>query len=131
MFHSIGMPLGLFRAMKPWKQDITTSIAPVSSGLWLVTSTSGIMYSVSVPMRAIATANEEGRRSSGYDANRRFFSHFGKKGPLFIITMITDGKWSLTFEVAAQNQIMAQSTLQAEIHSASPLATVRQTSATK
>jgi hypothetical protein len=130
MFHSIGMPLGLFRAMKPWKPNITTSIAPVSSGLWLVTSTSGIRYSVSVPTRAIATASCDGRRSSGYATKSRFFNHFGKKGPLFIITMMTDGKWSLTFEVAAQNQIAPQSTLHAESHSASPLATVRQTSAT-
>ena len=59
------------------------------------------------------------------------FSQVGKNGPLFIITMITDGKWWLTFEVAAQNQMAHQMTLQAEIHMASPLATVRQTSATQ
>ena len=59
MFHSIGMPLGLFRAMKPWKQHMTTSVALVSKGLWLVTSITGIMYSVSVPMRAIATASAD------------------------------------------------------------------------
>ena len=49
---------------------------------------------------------------------------------MFIITWITDGKWWLTFEVAAQNQIAPHTTLQAEIQSASPAATVRHTSAT-
>ena len=39
------------------------------------------------------------------------FSHLGKKGPLFIITWITDGKWSLTFDVAAQNQIPPQTNI--------------------
>ena len=87
------------------------------------------MYSMQVPPRAIAAAMREGRRSSGYEAKSRFFSLFGKKGPLFIITMITDGKWWLTLEVAAQNQMAPHRTLHAEIHRASPLATVRQTRA--
>ena len=47
------------------------------------------------------------------------------------MTMMTDGKWWLSFEVAAQNQIAHQTTLQPEIQSASPSATARQTSATQ
>ena len=132
MFHSIGIPLGLFSAMKPWKPHITNSMSAVSTGLPLTErSTTGIMYSVKVPECAISAAMRDGRRSSGYEVNRRFFSHFGKNGPLFIITMITDGKWELSFEVAAQNQIAHQTTLQAESQSPSPNATVRHTSATQ
>src|SRR5688572_9213375 len=132
MFHSIGIPLGLFSAMKPWKQTMTTSISAVSVGLPAVaSSTNGIMYSVRVPECAISAAIREGRRSSGYDTNRRFFSHVGKNGPLFIITMITDGKCELSFEVAAQNQIEHHTTLQAESQSAFACATTRQTSATQ
>jgi hypothetical protein len=55
---------------------------------------------------------------------------FGKNGPLFIITMMTLGKWWLSLEVAAQNQIAHQITWQAGIQSASALATKRQTRAT-
>src|SRR5262245_35800605 len=132
MFHSIGMPLGLLSAMKPWKRHITTIMRAVTIGLPVGrSSTTGIMYSVKVPACAISAAIREGRRSSGYDVNKRFFSQRGKKGPLFIITMITDGKWWLSFEVAAQNQIAHHTTLQAESHSASAEATVRQTSATQ
>ena len=75
-------------------------------------------------------ASRDGRRSSGYATKSRCLSHFGKNGPLFIITMMTDGKWWLSFEVAAQNQMQAHSILQAEIQSASSEASVRQTSAT-
>src|SRR5262245_38680127 len=132
MFHSIGIPLGLLIAIQPWKQTITNSIRAVSTGLPLTeSSTTGIMYSVKVPPCAIRAAVREGRRSSGYETNRRFFSHFGKKGPLFIITMITDGKWSLSFEVAAQNQIEHHTTLHADSQSASACATTRHTSATQ
>src|SRR5690349_376613 len=109
MFHSIGMPLGLLIAMKPWKQVITQSMAAVRAGC---PATSGsvkpIEYSTAVPPCAIAAASREGRRSSGYDAKSRLFSQRGKNGPLLIITMITDGKWPLSFEVAAQNQIAHQ-----------------------
>ena len=117
MFHSIGMPLGLLIAMKPWKPTITNSMSPVTSGLMFAASTNGIVHSVSVPMRAIhdgAAAPRAGR--PGRTTNRRFLSHFGKNGPLFIITWITDGKWWLTFEVAAQNQMKHQTSLQDEIH---------------
>jgi hypothetical protein len=57
-------------------------------------------------------------------------SHFGKNGPLFIITWITDGKWSLTFEVAAQNQMKHQTSLQNATQSPPAIAAVMQTSAT-
>src|SRR4029450_12561621 len=115
MFHSIGIPLGLFSAMKPWKPHITKSMSAVSTGLPLTDrSTTGIMYSVNVPECAIMTAMREGRRSSGYEAKSRCLSHFGKNGPLFIITMITDGKCWFSFEVAAQNQIAHQTALHAE-----------------
>ena len=40
-------------------------------------------------------------------------SSFGKNGPLFIINMITDGKWWFSFEVAAQNQMQHHTILQA------------------
>src|SRR5262245_61561434 len=116
MFHSIGMPGGLLIAMNPWKQAITTSIVAVSAGFALESSSpTGIRYSTTVPPCAIAAARRDGRRSSGYHVKSRFFSHAGKNGPLFIITMITDGKWPLIFEVAAQNQIAHQIVLQAEI----------------
>src|SRR5688572_30647223 len=132
MFHSIGMPLGLLRAMKPWKPTITTSVSAVSTGLPLTSSsTTGIMYSVNVPECAITAAMREGRRSSGYDTNRRFFSQLGKNGPLFIITMMTLGKWWLSFEVAAQNQIAHQTHLQADSQRSPACATARHTSATQ
>jgi hypothetical protein len=65
MFHSTGMPLGLLIPMKPWKLTTTNSISPVTSGEMLAASTNGIAHSVSVPMRAMNTANWPGRRSSG------------------------------------------------------------------
>ena len=131
MFHSIGMPAGLFSAMKPWKPVITTSAATVTSGSPLESSTIGIAYSVAVPMCAMKLASREGRRSSGYATKSRRLTHDGKKGPLFIITMITDGKWWLSFEVAAQNQMQAQISLHAEIQTPPAEAAVRQSSATK
>src|SRR5439155_15135689 len=94
-------------------------------------STTGIEYSMQVPAWAIVTARREGRRSSGYDTKSRRFSAFGKNGPLFIITMMTLGKWWFTFEVAAQNQIAHQIALQAESQIPSAWAAARHTSATQ
>ena len=54
---------------------------------------------------------------------------FGKNGPLFIMNMITPGKWWFSFDVAAQNQMRHQITLQPAIHRASVLATTRQSKA--
>src|SRR5262245_43225053 len=131
MFHSIGMPLGLLAPMKLWKHVIITRPATVVHPPSLDSSTTGIVYSMNVPACAIVVARREGRRSSGYDAKSRFFSAAGASGPLFTMNMMTDGKWWLSFEVAAQNQMAHHTTLQAEIQSASRLAAVRQTSATQ
>ncbi len=50
-------------------------------------------------------AKGDGRRSSGKLVNRLFLRNLGKKGPLFIMNMITDGKWLFHFETAAQIQM--------------------------
>ena len=60
-----------------------------------------------------------------------FFSAFGKKGPLFIMNMMTDGKCRLSFEVAAQNQMQHQLSFAPEIQRSFSAAKARQTSSTK
>ena len=77
----------------------------------------GIEYSAAVPKCAMNVAKREGRRSSGKCVNSLFFSAFGKNGPLFIMNMMTDGKWRLSFEVAAQNQMKHQTSFAPEIQS--------------
>src|SRR6185369_7592096 len=115
MFHSIGMPLGLLAPMKPWKPVIITRPATVVHPPSLESRTTGIMYSTKVPACAIVSARRDGRRSSGYAAKSRFLRFAGAKGPLFTMNMMTDGKWWLSLEVAAQNQIAHHTTLQPEI----------------
>jgi hypothetical protein len=109
MFHSTGMPFGLLIPIQPW--NIVMSSRPTIVAAWLPaprTSTVGIEYSTAVPQCAMTVAKRDGRRSSGKRVKSRFFSTLGKNGPLFIMNMTTDGKWRLSFDVAAQNQMKHQ-----------------------
>src|SRR4026207_2516790 len=116
MFHSTGMPFGLLMPMKPWKAVMSSSPAIVAVSLPAPKiRITGIEYSTRVPQCAIDAANREGRRSSGEGGKSCFVSAFGKKGPLFIMNMMTDGKWRLSFEVAAQNQMKHQVSFAPEI----------------
>ena len=79
----------------------------------------------------MTVARRDGRRSSGKRVKSLFFNTFGKKGPLFIMNMTTDGKWRLSFEVAAQNQMKHQVSLAPAIQVASDGASAKQASTTK
>src|SRR5215468_4313685 len=131
MFHSTGMPFGLLMPMKPWK--LVIRIRPRTVGIgWPAPRIrrTGIEYSAAVPKCAIVAAKRDGRRSSGKWVKRLFFKALGKKGPLFIMNMMTDGKCWLSFEVAAQNQMKHQVSFAPEIQRSFPLATAMQTSTT-
>ena len=118
MFHSIGMPLGLLSAMKPWKPVIITRPATVVHPPSAREQHDRDHVLDERPGVRHRAARRDGRRSSGYETKSRFLSAAGANGPLFTMNMMTDGKWWLSFEVAAQNQIAHHTSLQAEIQSA-------------
>ena len=72
--------------------DLDTNLTTVSVWSVLESNRIGIRYSVVLPKLAMTVAKVEGRRSSGKSLKSRFFRIFGKKGPLFIMNMMTWGK---------------------------------------
>src|SRR5262245_62990323 len=131
MFHSTGMPFGLLIPMKPWKPVKRRQPAIRRRSLSVAAAVSritGIAASDAAPKWAMVVAKREARRSSGKFANSRFFRNCGKKGPLFIMNMMTDGKWLLIFEAAAQNQMKHHVILAPAIQRSFAAATVMQTS---
>ena len=67
---------------------------------------------------------------SDNEVKSRFFSTFGKNGPLFIMNMMTDGKWPLSFDVAAQNQMKHHVSFAPEIQRSPVAAAAKHTSTT-
>ncbi len=82
----------------------------------------GIANSETWPKNAIVSAKPDGRRSSGKSVKRPFLRNFGKNGPLFIMNMITDGKWLFHLETAAQIQMNDQVSFAPEIQRSSAAA---------
>jgi hypothetical protein len=134
MFHSTGMPFGLLRPMKEWK-PVNRMQPPSRIHSLPVTFASrrisGIENSEACPNAAIVSAKRDGRRSSGKFVNRLRLRNFGKNGPLFIMNMITDGKWRFHFETAAQIQMNDQVSFAPEIQRPFAAASVMQPSTTQ